>query len=240
MKRIIILLLSLLLVGCSSNDLKTILDNELSGIENIKYTISPSNKKSLYSYYIQPGIGNKKSLEASNLFEYNNCEFVMNLNVANIVNNKFYSLSTLSNTLDKNLLVYTRSSKFIDSSNKSIEYVFNVYNIDNNYFVYLQSEYFDFYGKISKSEVKEIANIMMIIAKTSIINETKIIAEYSNKESIEYVKESIQLFEVSIPENGRLDEMISDKENIENPLDGDVNTEIKDNIEGNFSDDGDY
>ncbi len=80
----------------------------------------------------------------------------------------------------------------------------------------------NFYTTGSRAEIMTVAGEMLKIARTISIKEEEIISHYSSKEVIEYEREQLQLFEVMIPENGRIDEMLANKQNTDEVGDVDI------------------
>lgn len=224
MRKIFCFILIFCLVGCSqpSQSFQERLESALLNANEVE-AVSPGNRKGFYSYYIEPSVGRIDSNISSNIFEKGNVKFVMNLNVSNIINSKYYSDAMIdSNTVTKKDLLFSINGKYVDYLGKEYDYNCDVYQFDNLYYLSFISKYMNFYTVGSQTDLITVAQEMLKISKTIEVSEDEIISHYSSKETIEYKKEALQLFEVIVPENGRVDEMLSNKieiDNIENNVD---------------------
>ncbi|MDO4702217.1 MAG: hypothetical protein Q4A47_06340 [Erysipelotrichaceae bacterium] len=233
MKRILIILLCFMLSAChSAKDLKSDLDVSLQHLEKTQYKTSVSHRKPLYSYYLQKGVGSVDSYQFGSLLKYQDAYFVMNLNAQSIINEKFYKNTLVEQQVDHKKRLYQRESEYVDYNGKSNAYKLEVYDMDGEYFIYLTTALFEFYAQVSSVDVEPISYQMLKIAKTVKVDKEKVISLYSNKESIEYVKQQVKLFEVAIPESGRLDEMVKGNKQVQ---EGEEEPSVDD-----FGNDGDY
>ena len=94
MRKITLLLFCLCLCGCSAQGgLDSRLQAACMQASTLTINVHADNVKDLYSYYAEPGVGRRSSTASSNVFVLDNQEFIMNLNVAEIVNVKLYDQS---------------------------------------------------------------------------------------------------------------------------------------------------
>lgn len=231
MRKIFCLILIFCLVGCSQppQSFQERLENTLLNANQIE-AVSPSNRKIFYSYYVEPSVGRIDSNESSNIFEKNNVKFVMNLNVSNIINTRYYSDAMIdSNTVTKDELLFTINGKYKDYLDNEYDYSCDVYKYDNTYYMTFVSKYMNFYAIGNQMDLITVAQEMLKISKTIRVDEDAVISHYSSKETVEYQKEALQLFEVVVPENGRVDEMLSNKTEIDN-IDNNVDVGTGDEI----------
>ena len=91
MKRIVCMLLCFCLMGCSkiTGSLQNRLNTALSEAERAPVN-APNNRKTFYSYYLDPSLGRIYSTETGNVFSRGGRSFVMNLDIASIINDKYY------------------------------------------------------------------------------------------------------------------------------------------------------
>jgi hypothetical protein len=77
--------------GCadSENTLAQSVQDSLSRVLN-QTAAKANHSKEYYSYYIEPSVGRYSSTKTGNIFSYQGTKFAMNLNVAEIINAKYY------------------------------------------------------------------------------------------------------------------------------------------------------
>lgn len=216
MKRICLILVAFLLFGCaqSTQPLQEKIKNELDFVNTLN-TVEGDNRKEFYSYYIEPSVGKIVSNPSNNVFLKDGVQFVMNLNVSKIISEKYYTDAlTSKDVASMEHLLFEIDGQYDDSLLNSYDYRCQVYQYDNMYMLLLETQYMDFYTVTNENQLPEIASEMLKIARTIRIRQDEIISAYSSKEAIKYKKEALNLFEVAVPENGRVDEMISDKTNM--------------------------
>ncbi|MEG2751206.1 MAG: hypothetical protein RR916_05330 [Anaerorhabdus sp.] len=213
MKRILVYLIAFCLVGCTQST-QPLMEQMKASLEraNQMQAIDGDNRKDFYSYYIEPSIGKISSSPSSNVFVKNGVRFVMNLNVSKIINEKYYADAlTMNDIATSENLLFSLEGQYEDILLNIYDYVCEVYQYESLTMVLLSTQFMDFYAVGNEAEVVAIVSDMLKIAKTVQINKEEIVAAYSSKEAVQYKKQALNLFEVAVPENGRVDEMISDK-----------------------------
>lgn len=232
-KKVLVLLCLLCLCGCAQNkaDLKNSLKQELSALAQAPIANLADNNKPLYRYYIEPSIGRRQSTQTSNIFVLNNQEFVMNLDIASIINTRFYESIMFEKKADNSAMI-SLSGKYLDFNNLEYRYILSVYDFeDGNYFISLSMEYVNFYAYCGYADIEPLVLSMMKIGKTVDVDTEKVISTYSSKQSSDYVKEKLDLFEKIIPDSGRIEELMgANSEELE------INQSVGDDLESNFDD----
>ncbi|MEG0404001.1 hypothetical protein [Anaerorhabdus sp.] len=216
MKRICLILVVFLLFGCtqSTQSFQERIQEEFDFV-NTQTTVEGNNRKEFYSYYIEPSIGKFSSNPSNNIFSKDGVQFVMNLNVSKIISQKYYTDALNSqDVVNTENLLFQITGQYDDFDLNSYDYICDVYQYDNLYVLLLETQFMNFYTVGNENEVISAAGEMLKIARTIEVHSDKIISAYSSKEAIQYKKEALNLFEVAVPENGRVDEMISDKTNL--------------------------
>ena len=232
MKKIITLLCLLLLVGCAENpsNLEDRLAVSVEAIALAPISDLADNNKPLYSYYIEPSVGRRTSTQTGNVFLYNGTEFVMNLNIASVINARFY-IDELNHTKSNLKAMITQDGIYFDHNDLQFSYFLSIYALDNGkYFIDLDLAYVNFYAYAEYANIEDLVIMMFKIGKTVDIKADKIIMNYSSKPSMEYVKEKLELFEIIIPDSGRIEELMGIDVSIEGQ------TEIGDGIDPNVHD----
>ncbi len=209
MKKFLVILLVLFLVGCSSNEksIQISLNETLSTFDN---AIKKSNKyhNDYISYYIDPSIGRVESNEISHIFNYDGTNFIMNINVANIINNQWYGKDITNTKLNNSIAKY--EGTYFDKDLDVHSYEINVYPIENKYLLRFDTYYIHFYSYCDELIIDELSLEMLNIAKSVILNKNKIISNFSIKETITYQPSYLDLFDNKVPESGSIEELLKD------------------------------
>ncbi|MFV0380522.1 MAG: hypothetical protein ACK5KQ_06845 [Anaerorhabdus sp.] len=240
MKKIMLIFMIILIAGCSGN--KQLLERQLvEKLDNVSKTqaISANNQKAFYSYYLEPSVGRRKVGKTYNIFIKDNLEFAMNLNIPFILTkeeseNKSYDIEP----------IMSYDGSYVDINNQELEFKCNIYQNRSHSYIEFNTKYMNFYASGSLTEVVGIADNMLTIAKSVTINEDRILTAYSAKEIVEFEKEQLKLYEVMIPENGRIEEMMVNGSETGNGsldfggeyVDGEIDGETTDEIDGDAHD----
>lgn len=207
MKKIFLVLICFILASCQFKLQENSLDSQIQDIiyqSEKQKIISADNNKQFYSYYTEPSVGRIKTSQLSTLFKINQKEFVMNLNVINIVNEQ--DIQTMPANDHK---LFSLSGKYTDGDNEKQNYIVDVYQFDQVYYLKLTTKYVNFSAKGTKAYILSCVDEMMKIAKSIEIYKENILAAYTDEVNITSSKEQIKLFEVMIPESGRVEELLN-------------------------------
>lgn len=197
------LLIGFLLLGCSVNSTVEIEENVLQTIKKVvdtkPYEIQ-NHKKGLFSYYLPKNIGVLRSNKISTVLIADNSEIFMALNVSEIMTEKLEKLN-----LDTSSFVVIKSFETINNRNETIDNTVVIEQLaDNQYLLYLKSEEMFFISSIPKASIESVLEKMLIVSRTVDVDKKKVIAQFSNKEEMNFEKEVIELFSESVPEEGFL------------------------------------
>lgn len=216
MKKIIILLILLLLAGCGNN-LNTNLDNLFNSIDNIS-NYSTNNRLKYYSYYLPSDMGESEVDSDSITLKYGESTIIMNLNIADIVNLKYYSDISLSDDgfYNEENLIYENTGTYSIKDETKKSYLYKLYDYDNYYALYLKTSDNVFYGNVVKGDEKEVTRHLLIIAKSIDLESDLIVSTYSSKDVIDYQKKQLDLFNTQKPTSGSLSEMLTDEATVGN------------------------
>lgn len=216
MKKVLILLLCILLSACSKNgDLSSWLDN----VFEEKYEQCHANNYTDYIQYYLPSDIQEYDCDAlSYSFGIGSNEFIMNINVSEIINSKYYSDNFLNEDgfFDETKLIYNHDGLYENINGESINYFFKVYKYDDCFVLHMCSREVNIYGRcFNESDVALLASKFYQMAIYSNVENDKIIAAYSSKDVVDYSKNPINLFETNLPLNGKIDDiLIVDKEEV--------------------------
>lgn len=210
MKKIVMLLVVLVLSGCTTveNKMKKI-ENLVNELEYSTYQISNNNFKEYYNYYI--GINNDSisNDEFNNTIRTDKIIVNQNINVNGILyeyhNEEDYTLDSISKI---NKPVYSDKSSYLDNYEKEIPYLLEIYNKGDKYYLFLQTSQVIFDGLFYLSELDDVLKIIFVTAKSLVVNEEKLISKFSLEDTIEIQRENVDLFKGVVPVNGPLTEIL--------------------------------
>ena len=198
-----------MMCGCASNkDINTELDSLLSDTSKI-VSNHPDNSLKYYDYYLPSDMGEISFDQESLVLSYLDNKIVVNININDIVNNKYYPEQYLNNSslLDQNKLVYSKSGKYLTIKDIERDYILNLYQNNDYYVIELITSDLT-YITSSKAYIKYIVKHLFTIAKSVDLDEELIIADYSDKNIVDYKKKQIDLFDSTRPTSGDLSEML--------------------------------
>jgi len=186
-------------------------------------TINPiaNISKGMYSYYLPPTVGRKSSTETSTILFSNNVNILMNLDVIDVISDSYYDTSTTRSF--KSMLAKTDNLESFDGiftnvAGDEIAYRVSVLPINETLVLLtLEGGYFIFTAITPISVSNEILYDMVKIARSCIVNKPAVLLAYSTRESIDYKKETLDMFSQIAPESGTVLDMISGGKPIEIP-----------------------
>lgn len=186
-------------------------------------SISPLNNisKDLFSYYLPGHMGRKVSSETSTILTSNNVNILMNLDVIDVISDTYYD----SSQSFKSMLATTQelssfNSTFMNREGESVTYRVSVLEVsDTLILLTLEGGYFMFTAITPLVLSTEILYDMLTIAKSCEVNSKAVLLAYSTRESIDYKKETLDMFSQIAPESGTVLDMISGGQPIDLPSD---------------------
>ena len=215
MKKIVCLILSVLMLSSctvkTSIDLQSELESSLASANEVKIFTSNINKP-LYSYYLPPSIGRNKSTQTSSVLNDRGRKFVMNLNVASIIQEKYYSETEQMQTNDFQDPIAQCEGEYIDVDETTHSYTVSTYDMSGYYVTVFHSDVVEFYSVLDALSTCDIVKDMLRIARSMRIDTDAVIQAYSNKKTVDYKSEKIELFEQIVPESGRIEELFDNTE----------------------------
>lgn len=228
MKKIVTMILAcFLLVGCKKQDVnvQNELDQKVERAQSMDAGHATFNH-GYYSYYIQPGIGRIYSDRTSNVFMMDGIQFVMNLNVAGIVNRTYESQDTIVEELiNKECLVAQSSGDMEDFNGISHPYTIEIYQKGEVFYTLLRTDLLEFYSLSNELSSTLLAEEMLKIARSTIVHEDEVLADYSKQETISYNRKTLELFQNIAPESGVVDELFDTKSNYAGSSSGQFTTD---------------
>lgn len=216
MKKLLCLLFSVfLLSGCTK--ITVSVQNRLEEACRLALNASvPSvnNRKQFYAYYLDPSLGRVSSTLTGNEFRMGSVRFVMNLDVARLINEKYYPEETVSHiyAVDGNEAAYTKGT-LINTSNEELPYEIHVIQVDEDIFaVCADAGYMSFQCMCNLNDVPAAAGQMLMISRSVTVDRQEIMNAFTTLEGITYAGTPVELFEEKVPENGSIEELLIDYE----------------------------
>jgi hypothetical protein len=226
MKKMLILFLVMLfgLSACSEITMDTLQSYlKASANDAEAVSISPLNNinKELFSYYLPGHIGRKVSSETSTILTSNNVNILMNLDVIDVISDTYYDTSrSFKSMLASTQDLSSFDSAFLNRNGDSITYRVSVLEVNNSLILLtLEGGYFMFTAITPIALSTEILVDMLMIAKSCEVDSPAVLLAYSTRESIDYKKETLDMFSQIAPESGTVLDMISGGQPIEFPSD---------------------
>lgn len=205
MKKVLVLLLSILLCACAStSSFDSVFETEDS--EKVRV----NNYTNYIEYYLPSDVNEESSEPLSFVFSFDDCKLVMNINISNILNKDYYKQTVLNDEgfFDENKLVYNRDGEFTNINGNRVRYFFKAYEYENESLLYFVSDNVNFYGYCSSDKAILLASKILQMAKAANTHEDRIIADFSTADVIDYQRSTIDLFEKTLPKDGPVDEFI--------------------------------
>lgn len=213
-KLLIVLLLLLCLTGCVEYDEKTSLENLRfvfsNTLEIINY--SQNNKSKYFSYYLPSDMTESDSDFENITLAYDQAKIVMNINIAEIISSKLYDHKLSDDGFfNQDKLYFNKSGSYTNIKNEVLNYDFNIYTQDNYFLLHFCSDAVNIYAYCPKGLEVETARHILLLAKTTTVDNDAVIENYSVKDVINYERQQIDLFQYVIPKNGYLSDLIKDE-----------------------------
>lgn len=202
----------LLLSGCSTKtiDLQNTLNQTMAETTAEKVFNNNMNKQ-LYSYYLPTNIGRYQSTQSTNVFSDRGRKFIMNLNVANIIQEAYYKDQEAEQTTSFKDPIAQLEGGYEDGQKSYHAYTVSVFDQQGYYITAFESDVVEFYAVSDACSVAELCKDMMRIARSLKVNVVEVKNTYSNKKTVDYKSEKIELFEQLVPESGRVEELFENK-----------------------------
>ncbi len=219
MKRqlILFLLVILSLSACSAvtkDTLSTALNQAASQAESEVINMQTNISKGLYAYYLPPNIGRKTSSPTSTILTSNNINILMNLEIIDVISDSYYVEASKTRSFKSMVAsannVTTLDRTFLNSAGNEVGYRISILSVNTNLILLtLEGGYFYFTAITPLSISGEILYDMVKIARTAIVDKPAVLLAYSTRESIDYKKETLDMFSQIAPESGTILDMIS-------------------------------
>lgn len=208
MRKILLVISLFFLTACNSvnSNIDSWMNDYLLGLSDEKFNLVSNHDKKYYNYYVPSNISNIESTSTHNIFKANNVDIIMNLNIADIISRKLYDKSVQNDKMyDDKYLIYTNNKHhFLDRS-----YTIDIYNLNDKYLINIFINDMMLSSYVSLNDLKDIIRDMLVIGASCDVYEDKVLSDFSFKDVIDYHKEQVDLFEMIIPKDGVLEELLN-------------------------------
>jgi len=179
----------------------------------IQDKVRANNYTDYIEYYLPSDVNELDASKLSYVFEVEENKVIMNINVSHIINSEYYNSDELKDEgyFDETKLIYSTSGSFKNLNNEDIDYFFKAYQYDNYCLLYLLSDEVELYGYTEADKSGLVTSKMLELAEGCNVKNDLVIAEFSNKDVIDYEKSPVNLFDNVFPVDGRIDDMMIDK-----------------------------
>ena len=206
MKKVLVLFLLVLLCACQTvTDVSSSVNETIDLLESTASIMSANNDKGYYSYYVPPSVSKLVSENTYNIFSISGNKVLMNLDVAAIISNEYYTDTVEAYDLYSIAdVVYERSDEMMD-----ISYSLSVYDYGDDY--YLIDLYINDVYLIALIDINYIPNVlynMFVIGLSVEADYNLVINDFSSLDIVDYHQETVDLFEIIVPQEGRVEELI--------------------------------
>lgn len=217
MKKICLLFLAcLFLCACSHTEnitasLDTVIDSELSNP-----TVYRQDQNTIFfSYYLPSDIYKLESYKDTTIFSFNNEEILMNMNITSIIASEEGNIkegARNENFYSNDRLVYSREGTYLNHDEIEVEFIYNIYAVNNKYLISFKTDDMNYYAYVSRNSLELLTKRLFMLAESMSINSESVVAYYANVDMIDYTRKQVNLFETVIPREGQLEEILIDKD----------------------------
>ena len=190
------------------------LDKVFSSQKDLDLKASKNNYTNYIDYYCPSDLFEIDSDGLSYVFRFNDSSLIMNINIAGIINSRYYDIYNLVDEgfFDSSKLVYERNDVYFTEVEDK-EFSYRLYKQDDIYLIYFLTNEMVFYALANEDDLIPLTEKILFLTKTANIKEDAVIANYSNKDIIDYEKKQVNLFETTMPVSGKIDELLIHDEN---------------------------
>ena len=210
MKKFFFLLAVLLLCSCSATIQDT--DTLLDSFENGYVFRRPNVTSKYFSYYLPSDMHRFQSEETGVVIEYNDSSILMSLNIAGLLHRNISDmpLSLESGFYPEKNLMYNREGSFVNYNGGHEPYLCSIYRFEDRSLIILRTQGFKIYSFTNEQEQNDVLRHMLLLGKNATFEYERIRGDFSDTIDIDYQKKQVDLFDIIIPKNGHLSDMIID------------------------------
>lgn len=201
-----------MLFGCDKKSPALIQDEvdlAISRVSESKPQENQNHNKGFFSYYLPINVGVLRSNKISTVLLVDGSEVFMGLNVSEVLSDTIES-----DNVESSDFVLVKDFLTKNNSNQTIANQLVIEQLDlDQYLLYLKVNEMFFVSSVPRVAISTTLENMLVISRTIEVDKKLVVAEFSNKEEMNYQQQVIELFSESIPEEGFLKEIYAnDKE----------------------------
>lgn len=213
MEKIFVLLICLMLCACSNiGDVNSQLESVFN--KDLTFNHRINNYTNYIEYFVPSDVNEQEVGPLSFSFDGDGFGFIMNINVTSIINKEYYNNLSLNDEgfFDENKLIYNRTGSFNNIDNKIVDYFIKTYQYDDECLVYFVTNELNFYGHAKEDKVGLLVNKIIQMTGTCVVNNDKVLEDFSSINVIDYEKKAVNLFESIYPVEGRIEDLMVDSD----------------------------
>lgn len=215
LKKIVCIVLCLFsLVACMSKetrDLETIVNKGINDAIPYNDNVGVNNITKYFSYYLPKDMTEDICEETYAVFEFLDNPMVLNLNISNMINKKYFTDVKLSSDdyFNSDKLIYSTQGKYTTKKDSQEEFYIYIYEKDDtSVYIEFVSPVISFHALSSYEMLEEVIRHIVFIAQYISVDEELVLKNYYDRDLIDYQKKNVDLFDKIVPANGRLEEMV--------------------------------
>ena len=218
MRKITLVLLVCLFIlsGCRVNrkNIESLITQTIDEAILLSLPASVNMNKKLMSYYLQPSIGKIESTQTNSVFKISSNYVILNIDVAAVISRKYYSTGDATELREIDAfsdLVMEKEGSFPTATNIVRNYRYRLYQLSNDrYGILLQTSNLIVVAIVPTGDAINVTTEIFLLVRSCRIDEEAVVENYSQKEMIDYQKETLELFEKMYPTEGLLIDMNDD------------------------------
>ncbi|MBR2802261.1 MAG: hypothetical protein IKE21_06685 [Erysipelotrichaceae bacterium] len=216
MKKTFFVVLFLLLSACtvSSSSLEERLDARILAFQQDSVVHRPNIRSRYYSYYLPSDMQRLSTDGTGILLQYADITILMNINIADVINQEQYVSSFLleDGFYAESDRIYQKRGVYADAEENIVPFLIEAYTHEKEILLVVYTSQFHYYAYCYPEEAETALRHILLIAKSALCESENVIADFSDKITIDYEKKQVDLFETIIPKNGNLSDMIIGEE----------------------------
>lgn len=214
MRKLLGLLMLALLIGCSNLSYEDAIEQTLDDIESFNLKSSTKYRKNLMTYYLPQDIGVLESNNISSRLSYGTNEIFMSIHVSDVLQKGEMSHALkLQDSSESKSIEYSKNFHLMNHNNEELVGEVLLEKLPaSKYLLYVNVDDVFFVSSLYEADIKDVFERILGIAQSVIVDEKAVVSEFSNKESLSYEKNVIELFTESIPTEGMIKDIITNDE----------------------------
>ena len=187
-----------------ATDVKEAVETTVDLFVNSEINNAPNHDKTYYSYYLPQGVTNLESGDTYNILEIGGYKVLINIDIDQIISDEYYTDAKKSDVYSLFEPVYSFEGRLYED----MTFDLRVYAIDDKHLLYLIIDDVAIASLINLDAIDQILYDMLVVGTSIRTRDDLIINDFSSRDVIDYHQETIDLFEIIVPQDGRLEELL--------------------------------